>query len=84
MKQLQKDLAKWRNKLLEAIDREKALMAPMLKEWEEVKLHAYPIQRLASMGKRLQKVWKDQETAVAKINKIRKQIEELLKREIEI
>ena len=84
MEQLFKELSQWRSRLLEAIDREKALMASIVKEHEKARRKDSSAHRLPTMGDKLQKAWKDQEIALAKIGKIRKRIEEILNQEIEI
>jgi len=84
MEQLLKELSRWRSRLLEAIDREKALMSSIAKEHKKAKRQASSAHRLPTMGGKLQKAWKDQEIALAKIGNIRKRIEEILNQEIEL
>jgi len=84
MEQLFKELSNWRSRLLEAIDREKALMASIVKEREKARRQAASAHRLPIMGGKLQKAWKDQEVALAKIGAIRKRIAEMLNQEIEL
>jgi len=84
MEQLFKELSQWRSRLLEAIDREKALLVSIVKEHEKARRQASPAHRLPTMGGKLQKTWKDQEIALAKIGKIRQRIKEMLNQEIEL
>ena len=84
MEQLFKELSNWRNRLLEAIDQEKALMASIMKEREKARRQASSAHRLPAMGGKLQKAWKDQEIALAKIGTIRKRVKEVLNQEIEL